>query len=241
MSRASRKKTRPAAVPIRNRAPASCCGSTTPTPHPPTFRTRLTDAARFAFVTLPADLAGSLLIGVLIAAGLMALVPPDALTPYLGGGLSSMLAAVIVGVPLYLCATGSIPVALGLIAVGASPGAALAFLIAGPATNAATLAVTWKLMGARTGLTYLASVVIVAVFAGLTLDAAFTLDTLHLPAAALHAHEHATPWWHHVAAAVLLAMLLPPIVKRLRPLFHATHTPPPRRAGLALPSAPRAE
>ena len=171
-------------------------------------------AARFAFVTLPGDLAGSLLIGVAIAAALMALVPPDALTSTLGGGVLSMLAAVVVGTPLYLCATASIPVALGLIAVGASPGAALAFLIAGPATNAATLAVTWKLMGTRTGITYLASVVIVAVAAGLALDAAFTVESLRLPAAALHAHEHAAPWWHHAAAAILLALLIRPLLQR---------------------------
>ena len=206
-----------------------CCGSTT-APAPPTLRARVADAARFAFVTLPGDLAGSLLIGVFIAAALMALVPPDALTPYLGGGLLSMLAAVVVGTPLYLCATGSIPVALGLIAVGASPGAALAFLIAGPATNAATLAVTWKLMGARTGLTYLASVVIVAVAAGLALDATFTVASLGLPAAALHAHEHAAPWWQHVAAAVLLGLLVWPVYKRARRVTTATGEASRRRA-----------
>ena len=102
--------------------------------------------------------------------------------------------------------------ALGLIAAGASPGAALAFLIAGPATNAATMAVTWKLMGARTGITYLLSVVLVAVGAGLALDAAFTLETLQLPIAALHAHQHTTPWWHHASAAALLTLLLPPLL-----------------------------
>ena len=134
-------------------------------------------------------------------------------------GVLSMLAAVVVGTPLYLCATASIPVALGLIAVGASPGAALAFLIAGPATNAATLAVTWKLMGTRTGITYLASVVIVAVTAGLALDAAFTVESLRLPAAALHAHEHAAPWWHHAAAAILLALLIRPLLQRPSRLF----------------------
>ena len=198
---------------------------------PPSVPARLRTAARYAAVTLPGDLAGSLLVGVGVAAALMALVPPDALTPYLGGVVLSMGAAVVVGAPLYLCATGSIPIALGLMAAGASPGAALAFLIAGPATNAATLAVTWRMMGTRTGVTYLASVVLVAVAAGLGLDAAFTADTLRLPAAAAaHAHEHATPWWQHVSAAVLLVLLLRPAVEavaaRFGPRAGSAVTPP---------------
>ncbi len=98
--------------------------------------------------------------------------------------------------------------------MGASPGAALAFLIAGPAT----LAVTWKRMGARAGITYLASVIIVAVAAGLALDAAFTLESLRLPAAALRAHEHPAAWWHHAAAAVLLVLLVRPLLQRPSPL-----------------------
>ena len=175
-------------------------------------------AVRFGLVTLPADIAGSLLIGLVIAALLTALVPAESLAPYLGGGLLAMLAAVVVGAPLYVCATGSIPIGLGLLAAGASPGAVLAFLIAGPATNAATVSVTWDLLGRRTGVIYLGSVLVTAIGAGLLLDAVFpTAGALRLPEAALHPHEMALRWWDHVAAVAMVALLLPALVKRFAP------------------------
>lgn len=188
-----------------------CCGSSGD--DEPRWRRVL----RYAFITLPADLVGSLVIGLAIAALLTALVPADALSPYLNGGLLAMLAAVVVSTPLYVCATGSIPIGLGLLAVGASPGAVLAFLIAGPATNAATVSVTWRVMGRTTGLLYVGVVVAVAVAAGLALDALFTLDTLRLPAAALDPHEHPMTWVDHGWAAALTALLVAASVGRFAP------------------------
>jgi copper chaperone CopZ len=170
---------------------------------------------RYGLVTLPADIAGSLLVGLVIAALLTALVPADALAPYLGGGLTAMLVAVVVGVPLYVCATGSIPIGLGLLAAGASPGAVLAFLIAGPATNAATVSVTWNLLGRRSGLLYLGSVLVTAIGSGLLLDAAFpTLASLGLPEAALHPHAMELGWWDHGLALAMLALLVPAVAGR---------------------------
>jgi copper chaperone CopZ len=205
--------------------PASGCGGETGA-----GGSRWVGALRYGLVTLPADIAGSLLVGLVVAALLTALVPADALAPYLGGGLLAMLAAVVVGTPLYVCATGSIPIGLGLLAAGASPGAVLAFLIAGPATNAATVSVTWNLLGRATGLLYLASVLLVAVGGGLLLDAFFpTTAALRLPDAALHPHEMALPWWKHLLAVAMLALLLPALVQRflIRPGGNATDAPAP--------------
>ena len=95
---------------------------------------------------------------------------PTQLQPYLGGGLLSILLMMAVGIPLYVCATASVPIAAGLIHMGASPGAALAFLIAGPATNAATITTIWKLLGRRTALLYLLTIAVSAVGCGLLLD-----------------------------------------------------------------------
>ena len=186
-----------------------CCGSAAGKDQP-----KWKKALRYAVVTLPADIAGSLLLGLAVAALLTVLVPADALAPYLGGGLVAMLAAVAFSTPLYVCATGSIPVGLGLLAVGASPGAVLAFLIAGPATNAATLAVTWKVMGRATGLIYLGTVLVVAIAAGLGLDAAFTLEQLRLPTGAMAGHEHGITWIDHLWAGALAVLLLPALLKR---------------------------
>lgn len=178
-------------------------------------------ALRYGLVTLPADLAGALVLGVLLAALLTASVPPDALAPYLGGGVLAMFAAVAVSTPLYVCATASIPIGLGLLAAGASPGAVLAFLIAGPATNAATVAVTWKLLGKRTGLLYLLNVVATAIAAGLLLDELFSIEQLRLPPAARGTHDHGLGLGplDHLWAAALALLLLPAIMKRLQKIF----------------------
>ena len=75
----------------------------------------------------------------LIAGALGVLFRPDQLAMWIGGGFVSILVMMLAGVPVYVCATASVPIAAALIHAGASPGAALAFLIAGPATNAAAL------------------------------------------------------------------------------------------------------
>lgn len=206
--------------------PSGCCGSAD------NKTSKIRSVLQYAFVTLPADLVGSLVIGLAIAALLTALVPANALAPYLGGGVIAMLAAVAVSTPLYVCATGSIPIGLGLLAVGASPGAVLAFLIAGPATNAATVSVTWRVMGRTTGLLYVGVVVVAAIGAGLSLDALFTLNTLRLPAAALDTHEHGMTWVNHLWAAALVALLLPAVIGRLAPRFATKQIEP------AAPPAP---
>ncbi|MEM6853096.1 MAG: SO_0444 family Cu/Zn efflux transporter [Planctomycetota bacterium] len=193
---------------------SSCCGSDNHESKPsPKWRRAL----RYGLLTLPADIAVALLVGLVVAALITALVPADALAPYLGGGLLAMGAAVLVGAPLYVCATASIPIAMGLMAAGAPPGAALAFLIAGPATNAATISVTWNVLGRRTGLLYLLSVVVTAAGAGLLLDAAFSAEALRLPEVVGHAHEHGISPIDHLWAALMLTLLVPAIWNRLRP------------------------
>ncbi len=212
---------------------SSCCGSSpAPTDLPQAKWRRV---LRYGLITLPADIAGSLLLGLLVAALITALVPADALAPYLGGGLMAMGAAVLVGAPLYVCATGSIPIAMGLLAAGASPGAVLAFLIAGPATNAATIAVTWNVLGRRTGLLYLLSVVVTAVGAGLLLDAWFTPESLHLPTIIDDAHEHGMTWTNHLWAALMIGLLAPALWNRCQPR-PATPPPPMDEPDPALPS-----
>ena len=111
-------------------------------------------AVRYGLVTLPRDVAFSLLLGIVLAGTLSVLAqanhPLQAnLHAYLGGGVVSILLLMAAGVPIYVCATASVPIAAGFMHMGASPGAALAFLISGPATNLATFTTVWKLLGAR--------------------------------------------------------------------------------------------
>jgi uncharacterized membrane protein YraQ (UPF0718 family)/copper chaperone CopZ len=132
------------------------------------------DVLRYGFVTLPRDINRALIIGVLIAGVISAAIPDDFFAGLLGGGIVSMLIMMAVGIPVYVCATASVPVAAVLIAKGVSPGAALVFLMTGPATNAATVMTVWKIMGRRVAGLYLGTVALCALAAGLLLDAFFT-------------------------------------------------------------------
>jgi uncharacterized membrane protein YraQ (UPF0718 family)/copper chaperone CopZ len=144
---------------------------------------RLRAAVVYGFVDLPEDIGRSMLAGLIIAAIITAIVPPDFFTGVLSGGVVAMLVMMALGIPMYVCATASVPIAAALIAKGVSPGVALVFLMTGPATNAATIATIWRTMGKMTAVLYLASVAGTALASGLTLDYFF-------PAAGVMPHQH---------------------------------------------------
>lgn len=162
----------------------------------------------YGFVTLPRDIGAALLVGILIAGSLAALVPQDALHAYVGGGILSILIMMAVGVPIYVCATASVPIAAGFMHMGASPGAALAFLIAGPATNAATLTTVWKVMGRRTTIIYAGTVALSAVACGLVLDWLIPVVGTAVPRLGEHAHAAGEGTWFANLAAIVLLLVL---------------------------------
>ena len=124
----------------------------------------------YGFYTLPQDIAKNLMIGILLA-GLLSTVLPDNLgAEFLSNPWLTYMAVTLVAIPLYVCSTGSIPIAFALIAVGVSPGATLVFLIAGPATNVATVTTLVKILGQRTIAIYLTSLVLISWMSGFLLD-----------------------------------------------------------------------
>lgn len=139
---------------------------------PRSWRDRLGAVGTYGFRTLVDDLAFWLIFGILLTGLLTALLPNDFFSRVLGWdrGIVPILAMMAIGIPLYLCASASTPVAAGLIAKGLSPGAALAFLLTGPATNAATIALVGQMLGRRVLRVYLGTIAGVAVVAGLLLD-----------------------------------------------------------------------
>jgi hypothetical protein len=180
---------------------------------------KLLAGLRFAFGPLWADLAGWFMVGLLLAGIITALVPPDVMTTYLGGGISSMLLMLVIGVPMYICATSSTPVAAALILQGVSPGAALVFLIAGPATNITSLTVVLKILGKRATAIYLGTIAIAAVLSGLALDAVYSGLALS-PKATIGTAAELVPDWAKLAGAVLLlAMSIKPLGRQVRALF----------------------
>ena len=170
----------------------------------PTWTKRFLDGMEYAFVTLPRDIGKPLLVGLAIAAIISALTPDDFFADKLGRGLPAMLVMMAVGIPIYVCASASVPVAAALILKGLSPGAALVFLMTGPATNAAGLATIWNVMGRRTALLYLATVAGCALAAGLLLDALVSRMEIETVS---HVHQMIPPLIENLAALVLLALL----------------------------------
>ena len=162
---------------------------------------------RYAFVDLLDDLTPVLWIGLLLSGAIAALVPEGFFSDVVPTGIVAMLLMLLVGTPLYVCATASTPIAAALIAKGLDPGAALVFLLVGPATNVTTLLVVGRLLGRAVLLAYLAGVVGVALAAGF--GANLLYERLQIDLAAIVAQEpHAEPGWVAQAAGTALTLLL---------------------------------
>jgi uncharacterized membrane protein YraQ (UPF0718 family) len=205
----------------------ACCGGgggDSHAAHPPAdggFYARLRAGGRFAFVELFDDIGLALLAGLLLSGAIMALVPEfDLATLGAWGGLLSMLVMLVVGVPLYVCATAATPLAAVMIAKGVSPGAVLVFLMAGPATNLASLAMLSPVLGRRGLVVYVASVMVSAVALGLLLDALYPMLGI-MPSVFLGADEAAHcadchGWLSHAMAAMMIALAVAGMVRRWR-------------------------
>jgi len=179
----------------------------------------LFDGLNYGLVTLPRDIGRALIVGILLSGVISALIEPHALEAYLGGGVWPMLAAMLVGIPLYVCATASTPIALSLIHAGLSPGAALVFLITGPATNGATLTTLWRVLGRRSVVIFLLTVAVGALATGLVVDSLVASEIVGpnamVPAvvSGSPAHDHhgdagGVGLWFRRGCAVLLMLLL---------------------------------
>jgi uncharacterized membrane protein YraQ (UPF0718 family) len=157
-------------------------------------------------------MARPLLLGVLVSGLVTALVPEGYLANYLSPGPLSYLLALSIGIPMYVCSASSVPIAAMLIHAGVSPGAAMVFLIAGPATNTAAVLTLWNQIGRRATVAYLVTICAVALVSGFLLDILFTVTVPALPH--LHQHGSVTALWQWIASAVLLLLLLPGLFRR---------------------------
>lgn len=137
---------------------------------PTTFVWRMKEALEYAFVEMMQDVGKWLIIGLLIAALITVAVPNEWLATLHDYKLLNMLIVLAVAIPMYICATGSIPIAVSLMAKGLTPGAALVLLMAGPAVNSASILVIGKVFGKRTLWLYILSIIIGAVLFGLGID-----------------------------------------------------------------------
>ncbi len=180
-----------------------CCGSNIELEK----SSKLTSALKYGFITIPRDLGKPLFVGIIIASIISALIEANFIDQFLGDGIGTMLIMLVLGIPLYVCATASIPLALGFMALGASPGAAFVFLIAGPATNAATITVLWKMIGKRSTIIMLSCMFFGALFGGMLLDATWSDLGVGSIAADMHP-EHSATWFYSLSAIVLVLIQL---------------------------------
>ncbi len=132
--------------------------------------TKLLEALRYAFLEMMEDIGKWLLVGLVLAGLITVLLPDDLFTVFHHNTWASMLLVLVIAIPMYVCATGSIPIAVALMLKGLTPGAALVLLMAGPACNFASILVVRKVMGTSALLTYLLSIVVGAIAFGCLTD-----------------------------------------------------------------------
>jgi len=205
----------------------SCCSSNTATtnaatmskvfPAPPSALNNFIEKSKtgvyYAATKLIDDIITWLAIGLVFAAVIRTFLPQEFLLSY-GSGLPAMLLMIVISIPMYICATASTPIAAGFIMAGLSPGTALVFMLAGPATNISTLGVIKNEMGSAVLIRYLLGVALCAIGFASLLDFALNYYVINISEQMQHSHE-LLPYWFGLTCAALIALLA---VKPLRKL-----------------------
>lgn len=172
------------------------------------FGEKVKCAIRYAFVDMMQDIGRWLVVGLVVAGLITVFVPDSFFEIFAQSSLLSMLFVLLLSIPMYLCATGSIPIAVALMLKGLSPGTALVLLMAGPAVNAASILIVSKVMGRRTLLVYIGSIIAGAMIMGLGIDYLLPREWFLQPLAAIHEHSHHGLPVFNIACSALLAILL---------------------------------
>lgn len=171
----------------------------------------LASGLKFGLVTLPRDLFWALVIGLLIAGAIASLVPADFFSNMPGGRFGLYVAMTLISLPLYVCSTGSIPMAFSFLQAGMSPGAVLIFLIAGPASNTATVTSLWKIIGGKATIGYILSIIATCWVVAIAMD--FTGLSI-LVSEAVHHHETGVNLFQQASAVALLGVLVAAKVRK---------------------------
>lgn len=183
---------------------ASC---SSPIVHRSIFK-RLWGALSYAFDEMMEDIGKWLAMGLIVAGIITAAVPDSWFTIFQDNTFYSILFVLVFSIPMYLCATGSIPIALALMLKGLTPGAALVLLMAGPASNAASILVVGKVLGKRSMLIYLASIITGAILFGFGIDYLLPREWFTTPVTQYAAcHEEGISLFSYLCTALLLVLL----------------------------------
>ena len=180
------------------------------------FPQRMLAALRYGFVEMMQDIGKWLVVGLIIAGLITVLVPESFFSVFKDNTPLSMLLVLCISIPMYICATGSIPIAVALMLKGLTPGAALVMLMAGPACNVASILVVNKVLGKRTLLLYLTAIIGCAVLSGAAIDYLLPGNwfTEHLTTTHACCNE-AAGWFEWLCTGILALLLLNALRLRL--------------------------
>jgi uncharacterized membrane protein YraQ (UPF0718 family) len=168
----------------------------------------------YAFGQLLRDIGPYLLAGIGIAGLIAWLIPDGFVEQHLGSGITSMLIMLVAGIPLYVCASASTPIVAALALKGLSPGAALVFLLAGPATNAASITVVARLLGRPVAAVYVAVIAICALVLGMAVNVLYGWLAIDINAWTTGMQHSEGGWFRILAAIVLLGLILRAVVRK---------------------------
>ena len=178
------------------------------------FGRKLLDALRYGFIDLVGSIGSWLVAGLIIAALITVYVPADYFTVIGSKPLLSTVTVLVIAIPMYVCATGSIPIALSLMLKGLSPGTALVLLMAGPAANFASFTLISREMGRKSAIIYLISIVVGAMTFGLIIDYVLPADWFTIRnAQAMAGKEHTFSLLSTASSAVLVILLVVTFIK----------------------------
>lgn len=183
------------------------------------FGEKISAGFRFALTDVWGDLAVWFLFGLLLSGVITAVIPESVFSRYMGGGFSAMLIMLTVGIPIYICATASTPIAATLILQGVSPGAALVFLMTGPATNVTSLTVLIRVLGKRATAIYLMAIALCAVGFGLLVDWGYSTMGVSAQAVVGQAGEAVPRAVEWAGAILILALSVKPVWRFFRNRF----------------------
>ncbi len=175
---------------------------------PSGFFPRVKAMFRYSFVEFLQDIMGWLIIGLLIAALIAVFVPDDFFAGRASNDILEMFVILIAAIPVYICATASVPIAAVLMLKGLSPGAALVLLMAGPATNAATITMIGKVMGRKSLVSYLVSIISGAIIFGFLINTLLPERWFVLPQQMMSHDHEMLPAWLSIGSAVVLVLLI---------------------------------
>ncbi len=202
----------------------SGCGCGCSEEHSAPQKKSILAALKYGYVDMMHDFGKWLVIGLLVAAAITAFVPDSVFALFKEYYFLNILLILVISAPMYICATGSIPIALSLILKGVSPGAAFVLLMAGPATNVASLIILKREIGMRKTAIYLASIIIGAIACALVIDFVLPSEWFSnlMPLSDCgHHHEHnhemcthGPIWWQTTTSAIFILLFINSIVRK---------------------------